>query len=114
MAKKNKKQMTRGQLLEDAELETELPSKYTNPKPGSTDRPIPRTAKRDFIRDFIPEGKGPVPKKYLDYADQEAREAAAEERRETRGLKKGGMVKSSASKRADGCAVKGKTKGKMV
>ena len=28
--------------------------------------------------------------------------------------KSGGMVKSSASKRADGCAVKGKTKGKMV
>jgi len=27
-----------------------------------------------------------------------------------RGMKKGGMVKSSASKRADGCAVKGKTK----
>ena len=27
---------------------------------------------------------------------------------------KGGSVKSSASKRADGCAVKGKTKGKMV
>lgn len=31
-----------------------------------------------------------------------------------RGMKKGGMVKSSASKRADGCAVKGKTKGKFV
>ena len=30
------------------------------------------------------------------------------------GFKKGGMVKSSASKRADGCAVKGKTRGKMV
>ena len=29
------------------------------------------------------------------------------------GMKKGGMV-SSASKRADGCCVKGKTKGKMV
>ena len=29
-------------------------------------------------------------------------------------MAKGGMVKSSASKRADGCAVKGKTKGKMV
>jgi hypothetical protein len=28
-------------------------------------------------------------------------------------FKKGGMV-SSASKRADGCAVKGKTRGKMV
>ena len=29
-------------------------------------------------------------------------------------FKKGGAVKSSASKRADGCAVKGKTKGRMV
>jgi len=29
-------------------------------------------------------------------------------------MKKGGMVKSSASKRADGCAVKGKTKGRIV
>jgi hypothetical protein len=31
-----------------------------------------------------------------------------------RGYKKGGSVKSSASKRADGCAVRGKTKGRMV
>jgi len=30
------------------------------------------------------------------------------------GAKKGGMIKSSASKRADGCAVKGKTRGRMV
>lgn len=29
------------------------------------------------------------------------------------GMKKGGSVKSSASKRADGCATKGKTKGKI-
>jgi hypothetical protein len=29
------------------------------------------------------------------------------------GMKKGGSVKSSASKRADGCAIRGKTKGKM-
>jgi hypothetical protein len=41
-----------------------------------------------------------------------AREAGAEERREARGMKKGGMV--SASKRADGCAIRGKTRGKMV
>ena len=27
---------------------------------------------------------------------------------------KGGMIKSSASKRADGCAVKGKTRGRIV
>lgn len=29
-------------------------------------------------------------------------------------MKKGGAVKSSASKRADGCCIKGKTRGKMV
>ena len=29
------------------------------------------------------------------------------------GMKKGGMVKSSASKRADGIAIRGKTKGKI-
>jgi hypothetical protein len=29
-------------------------------------------------------------------------------------MKKGGAVKSSASKRADGCAMKGKTKGRFV
>jgi hypothetical protein len=28
--------------------------------------------------------------------------------------KKGGMVRSSASRRADGCAIRGKTKGRMV
>ena len=31
-----------------------------------------------------------------------------------RGYAKGGAIKSSASKRADGCAVKGKTRGKMI
>jgi hypothetical protein len=30
------------------------------------------------------------------------------------GAKKGGMIKSSASRRADGCAIKGKTRGRMV
>jgi hypothetical protein len=44
---------------------------------------------------------------------QAMREAAAEERREARGFKAGGKV-SSASKRADGCAQRGKTRGKMV
>ncbi len=41
------------------------------------------------------------------------REAGAEERREARGMKKGGSV-GSASKRADGIAQRGKTKGRMV
>lgn len=44
---------------------------------------------------------------------QVMREAAAEERREAaRGKKKGGVV--SASSRADGCAQRGKTRGKMI
>lgn len=47
------------------------------------------------------------------------RESVSEKAREgeayqNAGYKKGGMVKSSASKRADGCAIKGKTRGKMV
>jgi hypothetical protein len=41
-------------------------------------------------------------------------EGEAELRRESRGMKKGGMVKSSASKRADGIAQRGKTRGRMV
>jgi len=36
-----------------------------------------------------------------------------QDKQEGRGMKKGGKV-SSASKRADGCAIKGKTKGRMV
>jgi len=42
-------------------------------------------------------------------------EQAAAEQAAAQGMKKGGKVKmSSASKRADGCATKGKTKGRMV
>jgi len=44
---------------------------------------------------------------------QKEREAKDEMKRETRGMKNGGKV-SSASKRADGCAIKGKTRGRMV
>lgn len=41
------------------------------------------------------------------------REAAAEERREARGKKKGGVI-GSASKRGDGITQRGKTKGRVV
>lgn len=43
-----------------------------------------------------------------------ARREREKERAEAMGFRKGGSVKSSASKRADGCAVRGKTKGRMV
>jgi hypothetical protein len=47
-------------------------------------------------------------------SQKKAREAKDQVKRETRGMKKGGSVKSSASKRADGIAKKGKTRGRMV
>jgi hypothetical protein len=42
------------------------------------------------------------------------RQTAATDDGGYKGYKKGGKVVSSASKRADGCCVKGKTKGRMV
>jgi len=53
------------------------------------------------------------------YKDEEeerrAQEQAAAEQAAAQGMKKGGKVKmSSASKRADGIAMKGKTKGRIV
>ena len=48
------------------------------------------------------------------YKDEEE-ERRAQEQAATQGMKKGGKVKmSSASKRADGIAMKGKTKGRIV
>jgi predicted phosphoribosyltransferase len=45
---------------------------------------------------------------------EDARKKNPYETEKESGYKKGGSVKSSASKRADGCAIKGKTKGRMV
>ena len=48
-------------------------------------------------------------------AEKSQKQYEAQDKQEGRDMKKGGKVKaSSASKRADGCAIKGKTKGKMV
>jgi hypothetical protein len=59
---------------------------------------------------------GEAPKDMKERLDKVGRESDDEYRRETKGkgMKKGGSVKSSASKRADGIAVKGKTRGRMV
>jgi hypothetical protein len=47
--------------------------------------------------------------------DDEKRRAQEDKAPTTRvNKKKGGAVKSSASKRADGCVTKGRTRGKMV
>jgi hypothetical protein len=46
-------------------------------------------------------------------AEKLQKQYEAQDKQEGPGMKKGGMV-SSASKRADGCAIKGKTRGRMV
>lgn len=45
---------------------------------------------------------------------QKSKKEEEEERKKASGMKSGGAVKSSASKRADGCAIRGKTRGKIV
>ena len=46
-------------------------------------------------------------------AEKSQKQYEAQDKQEGRGMKKGGKV-SSASKRADGCCTKGKTRGRMV
>lgn len=75
-------------------------------KRASDTEKSPRVKKDDLVTVFS-EKDDSSPETY-----KKAREYASELQRETRGMKKGGVV--SASKRADGCAVKGKTRGKMV
>ena len=60
---------------------------------------------------FLARSKG-VGKNLPGYAT-EARNQRIEKAKKELGMKKGGMV-SSASKRGDGCAIRGKTKGRMV
>jgi len=45
---------------------------------------------------------------------EEQNKAAQERMDKAKGRKAGGVIRSSASKRADGCAVKGKTRGRIV
>ena len=95
-------------------------SKRTATATASPDGSVPAEGKGSFLsgvmRDAIGQikaqggfkggmGSTPETKVALDLVDDKF---------EGKGMKKGGKVKaSSASKRADGCAVRGKTKGKM-
>jgi hypothetical protein len=71
---------------------------------GAPDKNIPFVINNKPILGMRPTGPG-IPPQAID-----SKGAGLGKRM---GMKKGGKV-SSASKRADGCAVKGKTKGKMV
>jgi hypothetical protein len=52
----------------------------------------------------------PVPSDIADQLQDMKNQKAAENYKKTKKLAKGGMIKSSASKRADGCALRGKTR----
>lgn len=106
---------------DDAVLETQLPARFTE-KPGSVETPIARTARKNMLESAMGvQNAGKNADKYIGYADQEAREAAAEERRETSRMhptakKKGGKIcgmKKGGKVRGCGIAERGLTKGKM-
>jgi hypothetical protein len=60
----------------------------------------------------------PIPSEIIDKLQDMKNKKAAENYQKTKDNKKGGVIKmakgGTASSRADGCAVKGKTKGRMV
>ena len=75
-----------------------------------------RKATREAVSEMKRESRGipkPVNFDAIEEAKQDAKDAADRKKISDMGYKKGGSV-SSASKRADGCCVKGKTRGKMV
>lgn len=71
-------------------------------------QPMPKPHEQHF-RDEIRTPVIPDPVKYPEYIEEVGEERVSGPR-----MRKGGMARSSASKRADGCAVRGKTRGKMV
>ena len=71
-----------------------------------------RKAAREASAEMKRESRG-IPKPYNFDAIQDAIDANARKKISDMGYKKGGSV-GSASKRADGCCIKGKTRGKMV
>ena len=82
-----------------------MPSKRIGPAPSSA---RPRSYDEE-LRDKIATPVIPDTVKYPEYIEEVGEERVSGPR-----MRKGGSVKSSASKRADGCAVRGKTRGKMV
>ena len=82
---------------------------------------------KKFVKDITPpsgEQKAKIEEKQMKVEEMKDSEAyrknkamydtSTEVKKFDENYKKGGMVRSSASKRADGCAVKGKTKGRII
>jgi hypothetical protein len=88
--------------------------KKKNPLPGDDISPLSKVPRPNIVdrTTEIVKGVGKRLKDNVMGTEKQNKEAAESLRRA--GYKSGGSVKSSASKRADGCAQRGKTRGKMV
>jgi hypothetical protein len=78
------------------------------------DKPKQDKEKREAVAEMKRESRGvkkPANFDAIEEAKQDAKDAAARKKISDMGYAKGGMT---ASKRADGCCIKGKTRGKMV
>lgn len=76
--------------------------------------PIRSFGKRLYENVMGTEAQNKKAKDEMDKAAEKYPEGLEAKYKKATGMKKGGNVSSSASKRADGCAIRGKTKGKMV
>jgi len=84
------------------------------PQPPITRRPPPPQTDEELDK-ISPEARRMMEEKMREM-EQEKRQRMMEKQVPPSPMKKGGKVKakSSASKRADGCAQRGKTKGRMI
>jgi hypothetical protein len=80
-------------------------------KPEKSDTPARTMSAKEFMEGTKKRGFNVSAPRAAD-SDTPARRVSADDF--LKGMKKGGVARSSASKRADGCAVRGKTKGRMV
>jgi hypothetical protein len=60
-------------------------------------------------KDLIPRAGRMIKKKFMELMTSEPKDEKEKEKKPV-SKAKGGMIKSSASKRADGCAIRGKTR----
>ena len=94
-------------------VKSKLPAASRAARLAAGEEPM-ENSMRDYAAAEVEEGYNlrPFAKDVLTKERQKISELADQYKRESRGMKKGGVV--SASKRADGIAQRGKTKGKMV
>ena len=107
-------QSDRYRALEKAEREdSRMPSEANKDTQAEFDRRV--SAGEDYSVKTLMEAKQAAEAPYrIKNMREDARKSTSDILRRPIGMKKGGSVKSSASKRADGIAQRGKTRGRMV